>query len=146
MNISYKCDYALKVLLHLALHEKDGTQSSQVMSKALQIPLKFLEQIMSDLKKARLINSKRGNVGGYTLAVNPNKITLGKVIRLISPPVEPIACVDDCYKGCTEMSTCAFRPIWKKIYDSTSKIIENTTIADIAEKSKKHGESFHYDI
>ncbi len=146
MNISYKCDYALKALLHLAQYGKTAPQTSFVMSKALQIPLKFLEQILSDLKKAGLVNSKRGNVGGYTLAQNPSKITLGQVIRLISPPVEPIACVDDCYKGCNELSTCAFRPIWKKISDQTSKIIDNTTIADIAAKAVKQSEADYYVI
>lgn len=113
MQVSYKGDYALKALLCLAIEYGQRLVSIPDLAKRLDIPKKFLEQVLLELKRGGFADSKRGKEGGYYLAKAPAEITLGAVIRFIDGPLEPIACVDDCYKGCADMPTCVFRPVSK---------------------------------
>jgi Rrf2 family protein len=95
MKITYKGDYALKAILDLALHYESGVTTIHDLAKRIDAPVKFLEQVLLDLKRAGFVESRRGKVGGYSLAMPPREIKLGQVIRFIDGPIEPIECVEE---------------------------------------------------
>jgi Rrf2 family protein len=146
MRITYKGDYALKTILDLAAHYGESPVTIHELSKRADIPAKFLEQILLDLKRGGFVESRRGKVGGYLLAKTPSNIKLGEVIRFIDGSIEPIACVDKKYKGCTDINKCLFRGIWEEIAEATSKIVDNITFGDLLKKIKKSSLSFVYQI
>ncbi|MFH0855866.1 MAG: Rrf2 family transcriptional regulator [Candidatus Omnitrophota bacterium] len=146
MKITYKGDYALKTLLALAGYFGNGPVAINDLSKRLDIPTKFLEQILLDLKRAHFVESRRGKVGGYSLAKDPAKITLGEVVRFIDGPIGPIACVDKKYSGCHDVESCVFRGIWSQVGNSTAKIIDGITFEDLLKRSKKNSKTFTYQI
>ncbi len=146
MRITYKGDYALKVILNLSLHYGGGLVTIHDLARRLDIPVKFLEQILLDLKRGGFLQSRRGKIGGYSLAKAPAKIKLGEVIRFIDGPVSPVACVDKSYKGCSDITTCVFREIWQRIAASTAAIIDNITFEDLTKKIKRAGKALVYQI
>jgi len=134
MRITYKGDYALKTILDLALHYGNSPVTISDLAERLDIPIKFLEQILLDLKRGGFVESRRGKVGGYLLAKQPSRIKVGDVIRFIDGPIEPIACVDKKYHGCNDIYKCIFRNIWEEVSKSTAKVIDNITFEDLAKK------------
>ncbi len=146
MHITYKGDYALKTILDLSLHYGNSPVTIHDLARRADIPIKFLEQILLDLKRGGFVESRRGKIGGYLLAKAPSDIKLGDVIRFIDGPIEPIPCVDRGYKGCNDISRCAFRGIWSKVAESTSKIIDNITFEDLARKNKGLKANLNYQI
>lgn len=146
MKITYKGDYALKTILDLALHYGNGVVTIHDLAKRLDIPLKFLEQVLLDLKRGGFVESRRGKVGGYLLAKPPSQIKLGEIIRFIDGPIEPITCLDKHYKGCDDIYKCVFRDIWQRITQVTSDIVDNIIFADLANRIKKQKEAVIYQI
>jgi Rrf2 family protein len=138
MKISYKDDYALKVILHLSRRYPNEPVRIEELSKRQDIPKKFLEQILILLKNGGFVRSKRGPKGGYYLAKNPANISLGEVVRYVSGTVYPIACIDPAVnQHCDFKSRCVFVPIWQKVGDQISGIIDNISFADLAEQDSK---------
>ncbi|MCM8784014.1 MAG: Rrf2 family transcriptional regulator [Candidatus Omnitrophica bacterium] len=139
MKITYKGDYALKTVLELALHYGDRVETISKLSSRLDIPEKFLEQILRELKRGGFVESKRGSVGGYFLARHPSQIKLGEVVRFMEGAIEPIACVDEGYKGCQEINSCVFRRIWKDVTKKTEEVIDSVSFEDLVNeiRSKK---------
>ncbi|MBU0547273.1 MAG: Rrf2 family transcriptional regulator [Candidatus Omnitrophica bacterium] len=146
MRITYKCDYALKALLDLAVHYKQGLTRINDVSKRIDAPVKFLEQVLLDLKKGGFVESKRGNVGGYQLARDPAEITLGQVIRYIDGPIEPIGCVEKGYSNCIDLNRCVFKGIWQKVAHATSDIIDNVTFDDLRQQVSVSSKVLTYSI
>ena len=146
MKITYKGDYALKALLDLALHYEQGVLTINDIAKRIDAPVKFLEQVLLDLKKGGFVESKRGNVGGYQLARNPNEIILGEVVRYIDGPLEPIACVGKGYSNCVDLGCCVFKGVWEKVARSTADIIDHVTFGDLATRVNVKKEIFAYSI
>ena len=133
MKITYKGDYALKAVLDLALHyDTNSVVTIHDLAKRADIPIKFLEQVLLDLKRGGFVESRRGKVGGYLLAKPPKEIRIGEVIRFIDGPVEPITCVEKDYTGCKDIYKCAFREIWQRVSKATSDIVDNITFEDLA--------------
>ena len=93
MKITYKGDYALKAVLDLAVYYGNEAVTINDIAKRIDAPVKFLEQVLLDLKKGGFVESRRGKIGGYLLSKAPGKITVGEVIRFIDGPIEPISCV-----------------------------------------------------
>ncbi|OGF53461.1 MAG: hypothetical protein A2452_06530 [Candidatus Firestonebacteria bacterium RIFOXYC2_FULL_39_67] len=138
MKLSYKGDYALKTLLDLCLHGKKTTVRIKDISERQDIPVKYLEQIMTLLKGSGYVNSKRGPEGGYSLGKKPENITLGEIVRLIEGHTSPIACVSSsCYKKCDDEAGCPFKKTWFEVKNAINEIVDKTTIADICERAEK---------
>jgi len=146
MRITYRGDYALKTILDLALHYGEMPVAIHDLARRADIPTKFLEQILLDLKRAGFVESRRGKVGGYLLAQPPSQIKLGEIIRFIDGPIGPVACVDRHYKGCKDINKCIFRSIWEKISETTAKVIDNITFEDLVKKTKSLNSTFVYQI
>ena len=142
MKITYKGDYSLKVILELACSYPEKLVHIEEISRKQDIPRKFLEQILLNLKRGGFLESKKGAKGGYTLARAPKDIILGDVVRFIEGSVYPISCID-CNKPslCAEIPDCVFAPIWKEVGDSISKIIDGINFETLKEDYilKKNG-------
>jgi Rrf2 family protein len=148
MQITHKGDYALKAILYLSLHHNDngGLATIHEMAKHLDIPFKFLEQVLLDLKRGGFVESRRGKVGGYLLAKPPAQIKLGEVIRFIDGPIGPIACIEDRYSGCNDIYGCVFRKVWQEITRLTCEVVDNIDFEDLVERTKKQKAGVIYQI
>ncbi len=146
MRLTYKGDYALKTILDLALHYRNSPVTIHELAKRADIPIKFLEQILLDLKRGGFVESRRGKVGGYLLAREPSGIKLGEVIRFIDGPIEPIACTEKKYSGCNDLYKCVFRKIWQEVGKASSNIVDNITFADLVNQVKLKQEAPAYYI
>jgi len=138
MKLSVRGEYALRALLVLGQHYGDGVVRIQTISDAQNIPKKFLEQILNDLKTLGAVESKRGAGGGYRLARPPANITLASVVRHMTGALAPISCVSDrFYEKCTcpDESRCAIREVMKETREAIVKIMERTTVADLCERA-----------
>ncbi|MGA2774867.1 MAG: Rrf2 family transcriptional regulator [Candidatus Omnitrophota bacterium] len=145
MKITYRGDYALKAVLDLAINYDKIVTIHDLASHA-QIPIKFLEQVLLDLKRGRFVESRRGKVGGYLLAKHPSQIKIGDLIRYIDGPLEPIACTEKDYSGCADIYKCTFRNIFKQVAQATSDIVDNITFEDLAKQVVTTNKVFTYQI
>jgi Rrf2 family protein len=138
MKISFKGDYALKIILDLSLAYGHGITPVKEISKRQDIPERFLEQIITILKGAHYVKTTRGPRGGVCLARAPSNITLGEIIRLVEGPTSPITCVSrTSHTKCNFENRCAFQCIFAEIRDRINDIVDHTTFQDIVEKTRK---------
>ena len=133
--LSKKTQYAFKALIYLAEYSKTGPVLIADISKKKRIPLKFLENILLELRKAGLLESKKGKGGGYYFAVPPKDIPLSKVMRLLDGPIALLPCVslnfyEKC-KNCDE-KICGLNKVMIQVRDAELRILEKRTVADIA--------------
>lgn len=145
--ISKKTKYALKALITLAEHYKEGKPLliSDIAGRD-RMPHKFLELILLELKNKGVLQSKKGKGGGYRLALPPEKISLGGVIRMIEGPLAPLPCVSQsAYQRCAECKdehTCGLRMIMREVRDSTARILDGTSFQDAVERGKSSSEMY----
>jgi len=140
MKLSLRGEYALRALLVLVLNYEQGLLSIQTISKEQNLPKKFLEQILNDLKSAGILQSKRGVSGGYRLARRPEEISLASVVRHIEGALAPVSCVSERFYercSCPDESRCAIRSVMKEVRDAVVKVAERVTIAELCERSQK---------
>jgi len=140
-SLSQKTKYALRALQYLAKTRGKGPVLISTLAKEEQIPQKFLESILLDLKNQGILQSKKGKGGGYLLLRPPNAITLGEVIRLFDGPIAPLPCVSEvAFKKCDECpdeKTCPTRSVMKEVRDAMANILDRTTLADLEARSQQ---------
>ncbi|MDA8917816.1 Rrf2 family transcriptional regulator [Flavobacteriaceae bacterium] len=130
--ISKKCKYAIKALLYLAnFQEDDRSIFSTEIAEKENIPQKFLETILRELRNFQILQSRRGKTGGYRLIKQPNEIKLTDLMRMMDGPIALLPCVSlNYYASCEECNekTCTIKPVFEKVRDQTLSILGNTTI------------------
>ena len=139
MKLSVRGEYALRALLVLGLNHNQSVVRIQTISEQQNIPKRFLEQILNDLKSAGVVQSRRGVAGGYRLARRPEDISLAVVIRHIEGALAPVSCVSERFYekcSCPDESRCAIRSIMKEVRESVVRIAERLTVADLCERSR----------
>ena len=133
--LSKKTQYALRALTHLALHYGEDPVRISTIATQEKIPLKFLENILVELKNADMLESKKGKGGGYILKVSPKKISLATVIRVVNGPIALTPCASlNFYEKCVDCydeKTCGIRRMMIATRDATLKILEKKTLYDI---------------
>ena len=133
--ISKKMKYALKALIYIAEQEGNQVTTKEIAEKAA-IPKKFLEQILLELKKGRIINSRQGSSGGYYMLRQPAQIPLSEIYRLIDGPIALTPCVSQNFyepcDDCVNEATCKIRIALARVREQTLAILEQTSIADIS--------------
>jgi Rrf2 family protein len=133
--LSKKTQYAFKALTFIAERKKEGPVLIAEIAEKKKIPLKFLENILLELKKAGLLESKKGKGGGYFFNVDPKKIPLAQVLRLIEGPIALLPCVSlNFYQKCTDCNEkkCGLNRVMIEVRDNMLKILEHKTVADLA--------------
>lgn len=145
--LSQKTRYALKALLFLAQDEevKKGPVLISDLAKRGNMPQKFLEAILLELKNHGILQSKKGKGGGYALARNAEEIKLGTVVRVLEGPLALLPCVSQmAYKKCDEChdeETCGLRILFKEVRDATSNILDNTSLAKVRQVENQISEN-----
>jgi len=138
VKVSKRGEYALRALIDLGLAEAFGRpllQVSEIASKE-DLPGKFLEQILMQLKAAGYLETRRGKHGGYLLARPPENICIGQVIRLIDGPLAPISCVSQTAYGrcsCPDEEHCGLRMLMLDVRNAIANIVDRYTLADVVE-------------
>src|SRR2546426_8461877 len=133
MRVSAKADYAVRAAVELAAAESPPVKGEQI-SQAQEIPLKFLENILTELRHAGLVRSQRGAEGGYWLARAPEEISVADVIRAVEGPIANVRGVgphDVEYAGSAER----LRDVWIAVRASLRSVLDRVTLAELA-----HGE------
>jgi Rrf2 family protein len=138
VKVSKRGEYALRALIDFGLAEAFGRPLLQVSELAAKedLPIKFLEQILMQLKAAGYLESRRGKHGGYLLARPPENICIGQVIRLIDGPLAPIACVSQtAYERCScpDEEHCGLRMLMLDVRNAITNILDRYTLADVVE-------------
>lgn len=132
--LSKKTQYAFRALVHLAENFDGPPVKISAISIQQKIPLKFLENILNELKKADLLESRKGKGGGYILKISPKKINLATVIRVINGPIALLPCVSlNFYEKCKDCdeATCGIRKMMIIARDATLKVLEKRTLYDM---------------
>ena len=139
--LSKKTKYAINALVFIAKNKDQQPISVSRISEEQNIPLKFLESILAELKNARILNSTRGKYGGYSLNGTPEEINMAKVLRLFDGAIALLPCVTyKFYERCEECideETCGIRQIAMEIRNTTVKQLKAATLAEIIKREKK---------
>lgn len=132
--LSKKTQYAFKALTYLSEKYKDGPVLISEISRKKKIPLKFLENILLELKREGILDSKKGKGGGYFLKQDPSKIKVATIIRLVNGPIAMLPCVSLYFyercKNCNEKE-CGLHDMMIEVRDATLRIVENRTLKDL---------------
>ena len=139
MRVTAKGEYATQAVLHLTRQYPDVV-TIQDISQRHHIPLKYLEQILLELKHGGILESKRGVHGGYTLARHPNKISVGEVLRIVDGAFTESSCTharERLGAECAEGENCGLRQLWQNVQDAVEKILFETTFDDVRRSTEK---------
>lgn len=146
MWISKRTDYALRALFTLVDHHGGQPIPIRELARRNDVPKRFLEQIMLDLKAQGWVESVAGVRGGYVLAKGPEKITMGQVVRHFDGIIAPIACVSvHGYKRCSQESVCRFRRVFLAARNMTATLMDTATLAEVAKGSPVSGAEVQFD-
>src|SRR5664280_1085287 len=140
MKLSVRGEYALRALLVLGLNYDQPVVRIQTISDQQNIPKRFLEQILNDLKSAGVVQSRRGVAGGYRLARRPEQITLATAVRHLEGALAPVSCVSEWFYekcSCPNESRCAVRSVMKEVRDAVVKIMERVTVAELCDRARR---------
>ena len=141
--ISQKAKYALRALVALATTQEESLVISEIAEQQ-HIPRKFLEQILLDLKRDGIVQSRRGKMGGYALLKPADMITFGQVLRLIDGPIAPLPCLSRiAYRRCEDCqdeSACEIRRVFARVASSAREVLDGTTIADAIADPRRIGD------
>jgi hypothetical protein len=149
--ISKKTYYALKAVLYLS-KKSDYTALISEICEQENLPRKFLEAILLELKNKGMLLSKRGKHGGYSLFKKPSSITFGSLIRAMQGPLAPIACVSEMAyspcKECLDECSCSIRLVMTDLRQAMISILDKVTIEDALNRSLsvKNHSGLHYQI
>ena len=139
--ISQKAKYALRALVALAKAAPDKASFISEIAEEQNIPKKFLEQILLELKHHGIVASRRGKMGGYLLQKDAHDITFGEVLRIIDGPIAPLPCLSKfAYRrcaDCTSESECEIRRVFARVTDASRAVLDTTTIADSLDTNEK---------
>lgn len=142
MQLSKRCEYALRALLDIAVAQDLGKERIALsdLCDYEDIPLKFLEQILSQLRQAGYLHSKRGPSGGYSLAKPASKIFFGDVIRLLDGPLAPVRCASrTAYEKCSCPSEdrCGLHLLMSELRAAISGVLDGTSLAEMVRRVRK---------
>ncbi len=131
MNITTKGRYALRVMLDLAQHSDAGFVSLKVTAERQNVSLKYLEMIISHLKKAGLVESTRGKEGGYRLTRDPDHYTVLEILSCIEDNLAPVSCIQAGEIHCDHAEACRTIPMWKELDEITNRYLSSVTLEDL---------------
>jgi len=136
MKLSTRGRYGTRALLELALHHKGGPVPLKDIALSQQIPLQYLQHLITPLISGGIIGSTSGARGGVWLTRSPQEIKLSEVIGLLEGSIAPVECVND-PKYCSRSDLCVTRDIWGELKKAMDGVLESTTLQDLVERHRK---------
>lgn len=140
--LSQKAKYAFKALIYLAQQEHGHIAKTSEIAETEQIPKKFLELILLDLKRAKILSSKQGVNGGYYMLKNPALVTIAEIYRLFDGAIALLPCISNNYYepclDCKEEKICELRWGMEEVKKQTLLAMENITIQMMIDSKKTH--------
>ncbi len=134
MHIPVKVDYGVRALVDLALHHQSApVRASEIAGRTL-IPEPYLAQVLHALGRAGLVRSQRGRLGGHTLAVQPEDISLSSVMECLGTSENLVPCLYD-PNACMHVPACAQREVWQEVELAVDRILRSRTIGDLVDRS-----------
>jgi len=143
MVLSQKSQYAVRAVFELAKKEGSGPVKAAKIASAQFIPLRFLENILGELRQAGIVESVRGKEGGYLLVRSARDLAVGEVIRVIQGPMAAIDCADaDAANGrdCPLRAGCVLLPMWDTAHRAMMDVYDGTTFGDLVEQERAANE------
>lgn len=141
MKISTKGRYAVRVMLDLAAHNTGEYVKVKNIAERQKLSEKYLEQIIAILNKAGYVKSVRGAQGGYKIAKDPAKCTVGMILRLTEGSLAPVSCLDGDVNECERCDTCDTLAVWKQLEDAINGVVDHVTIADLLDRQQARMDS-----
>lgn len=139
--ISRKTKYAINALVNLARKYEQGPVLISDIAEQENIPQKFLEAILLELKKGGILSSKKGKGGGYYLIKSPEEVNMASVMRLLDGPIALLPCVSYKYyercDECKDEETCGIRDVFLKIRNETVSLLKGATLSEIIKHEEK---------
>ncbi|HUH72938.1 MAG TPA: Rrf2 family transcriptional regulator [Chitinophagales bacterium] len=139
--LSKKSKYAIHSLVYLAKNQDKGPVLISQIAETQNIPKKFLEAILLDLRNAGMLNSKKGKGGGYYLIKSPSEVNLADVVRLFEGAIALLPCVTHrFYESCDECEdeiSCGIRDVFMQIRNETVEILKKSTLEDIISREQR---------
>lgn len=138
--LSKKCKYAIHALVHMA-KEPEGKFLIKEISESCNIPKKFLEAILLDMKRAGMLGSKQGKGGGYFLRQKTSEINLAEVIRLFDGAIASVPCASlkfyDSCQECEDEETCSVKHAFVMVRNATLELLKNDTLEDLVKNEAR---------
>jgi Rrf2 family protein len=127
IKISKKSQYGLRAMVFLAkYYKKKEVCSTKTISLKEGVPFDFLEKIISKLEKAKLVEGRKGVLGGYILSKSPKKISVYDIVSVLEENKKPVNC--DC---CNRIKKCSAKNVWAKLENSLNKTLKSVTLIDL---------------
>ncbi|MCE5235920.1 MAG: Rrf2 family transcriptional regulator [Clostridiaceae bacterium] len=133
MKLSTRGRYGIKAMVDLAVEYGNGNVSASSLAAQQGISEAYLEQLIASLKKAGLVVSARGALGGYTLSRAPENIGVGEILRALEGSTDLIGCVSSDKVDCGNACSCSARPLWLKLQSRINDVLSSTTLKDMAD-------------
>ena len=143
MKITTKGKYALRMMIDLAINQKDGFVSLKDVSQRQDISMKYLEQIVSMLNKAGYLDSARGAHGGYRLNKAPEDYVVGDILRVAEGSLAPVSCLEGGSEKCARCNNCTTKGFWKGLYDAMQNYVDSVTLRQLADEQQSMGIDAH---
>jgi Rrf2 family protein len=135
MLVTQKKQYALRAIFELARQQGDEPVKTSAIAEAQAIPLRFLEVIMGQLKRAGLVDSKRGFFGGYSLMKTPDRIRVGDIFRMLDQQDKAETCMACASTGnCPFYEDCVFMELWNRAQQAMDAVYDQTTIQQLIDR------------
>ena len=142
MKISTKGRYAVRVMIDLAQNGNGKCVAVRQIAERQDISEKYLEQIISSLKKAGYVKSLRGAQGGYMLAREPKTYTVGTILRLTEGSMKPVACLEDEPNQCSKAGECVTLRLWKMLDEAMESVLDKVTLQDLKDWYEQMGNDY----
>ena len=136
MRVTAKGEYATQAVLHLSLQYPEVVTIHEIAQRH-HIPLKYLEQILLELKRGGILESRRGVRGGYTLARTPEEISVGQVLRIVDGAFAESSCIHNEMMGgvCVEGESCGLKQVWRNVQNSVEQILFATSFEEVRKRT-----------
>jgi len=138
MKLSTKSRYGTRAMLDVALHSGSGATLLRDIAGRQSLPPKYLDHILSRLRRAGLLKSGRDRKSGYELTRPAGRITLKQILQALEGSLSPVACVD-CPGECSRSPACPTREVWVRMQAAVDDVLESTTLQDLIERQAHAG-------
>ena len=138
MKLTTKGRYGLRAVIDLAIYAKEEPVSLAAVAERQNISISYLEQLIAKLKKAGIVQSTRGAQGGYSLAKEPEEISVGEILRVLEGNLNPVECsAVDGESECASSDFCVTKYVWKRISDSINETVDAILLSELMAESEK---------